>query len=252
MSLGPTTSTPSRRSFACSNNRYAARCRPTAVLPVPGPPCTISGAGQVGADDLVLVGLDGGDDVAHRADVRAFDLVDDQPAQAGGRRLAGEQLVVEAGHDVVVGEAEPAAPGHLPRIGPAGPVEAGGHVGAPVDDDRFVAVVGDVAAPDVARSWFGAVDAAEEQRGSGVVAELVGPPVQPGDELVVTGAGTGAVGHHLDLCPALAQADVRVVEVVAFGSEFLFGGLLGAHKPTRLFRIGWLPNSFSEAGGGRT
>ena len=39
--FGPTTSTPERSSWARKEySSHAARCRPTAVLPVPGAPCT--------------------------------------------------------------------------------------------------------------------------------------------------------------------------------------------------------------------
>ncbi len=38
VSFGPTTSTPSRPSCGFAYSSQAARCRPTAVLPVPGPP----------------------------------------------------------------------------------------------------------------------------------------------------------------------------------------------------------------------
>ncbi len=42
VSFGPTTSAPCRRTWWCSKSRNATRCSPTAVLPVPGPPCTTS------------------------------------------------------------------------------------------------------------------------------------------------------------------------------------------------------------------
>ena len=42
-SFGPTTSTPERCSAGSAYSSHAARCRPTAVLPVPGPPWMTSG-----------------------------------------------------------------------------------------------------------------------------------------------------------------------------------------------------------------
>ena len=74
-------------------------------LPVPGRPA--HRLGQRGPHDLVLVGLDGGDDVPHRADCATLDLRPEQRALVLVAR--SEQLVLVAG-ELPVGEAEPAAP----------------------------------------------------------------------------------------------------------------------------------------------
>ena len=52
---------------------------------------------QVGADQLVLLGLDGGDDVAHRPDAGPLDLGGQDPARGAELLAAVEVLVLEAG-----------------------------------------------------------------------------------------------------------------------------------------------------------
>jgi hypothetical protein len=106
--------------------------------------------GQAGADDGVLLGLDGGDDVAHRPGPRALDL----RLQDVGRDFGlgtDQVLVLVRGHPPV-GKAEPAAPAYAHRL--AGPrlVEGPGHAGAPVDHHRLSAgFPGHVPAADVQR-----------------------------------------------------------------------------------------------------
>jgi len=134
------------------------------------------GVADVGADDDVLLGLDGGDDVAHRPDPGTLDLV----SQNGGgerRRVlvrAGRRRDVEAfvliGREPAVRVPEPSAGCDALRVARAGPVERDGDRSAPVDHQRVAVVVGDVAATDVEAlvavlACGLVVQPAEEQRG---------------------------------------------------------------------------------------
>ena len=123
------------------------------------------GVGDVGAHDLVLLGLDGGDDVAHRADAGALDL-----ARRGSGAAAAGAAPVRVGEVLVLVGGEPARsmPNRRRRATPsgsraAGAVEGAGDVGAPVHDDGVAGLVGDVAAADVPAFAVGVVGAAEEQ-----------------------------------------------------------------------------------------
>jgi hypothetical protein len=134
----------------------------------------------VGAHDVVLLGLNGRHDVAHRAGPWPLDLLDQQadrlgrgrPGPAGGlpgavriqavharaariraaRIRAGRELLVFEGGQVAAGEPEPAAQREPHRMGPAGAVERPGDRGAPVDDDRVAGRVMHVPPSDVERS----------------------------------------------------------------------------------------------------
>ena len=110
------------------------------------------GLADVGADDVVLLGLDRGDDVAHRAGPGPLDLLDQQQAHAGSARrprACGQEPLVLEGGQVPAGETEPAAQRKAHRVGPAGAVERPGHRGAPVDDHGWPPGVVYVAAADV-------------------------------------------------------------------------------------------------------
>jgi hypothetical protein len=166
---------------------------------------------RAGADDVVLVGLDRGDDVTHRArpgplDFRQQDVADRRRARQsprrGGRgcgRGRGEVLVLVRG-ELAAGEAEP--PPHVQphRIGLAGPVERPGHRGPPVDHHRVAVRVVHMPPSDVERLRAGpggagrglliarrpaVVQPAEEQRGIRQVAQRLGPPVQVGLEVLL-------------------------------------------------------------------
>ena len=73
---GPTTRTPAgaadRRACRAGRRRGAARPRSCRC---PGAPCTQIDSAQRRPDQVVLVRLDGGDDVAHRADAGPLDLL---------------------------------------------------------------------------------------------------------------------------------------------------------------------------------
>ena len=122
-------------------------------------------AGVVGADRLVLLGLDGGDDVAHprppgtlqRGHQRA--LADDHQLVVGVRL---EQVVLDADDDVVAA-AQHAPADDVHRVGRGGAVERFGGSGPPVDHQRLVVVVADADPADVADLAVGVVEAAEDQ-----------------------------------------------------------------------------------------
>ena len=126
--------------------------------------------GQPGPDHLVLLGLDGLDDVAH------------PPGPAGGqrgqqRRLAGdvlaaaaragrqvEHLVVDPGQLAALGPQVP-PPGHPLRGHRGGEVERPGRGRPPVDQQRvLIAVLGEQPDPaDVARIVRGEIEPAETE-----------------------------------------------------------------------------------------
>ena len=133
-------------------------------------------AGEGGADDLVLLALDGADDVAHvaraglaergqqRARAAQDHAVGEQALAGGvavvpphrrGRRRCGrlpggvdEVLVLESDHRTAA-HGQVAAPGQALGVEAGGPVEGLGHGGAPVDDERLVVGARDGQAPDV-------------------------------------------------------------------------------------------------------
>ena len=111
--------------------------------------------GDVGADGFVLLGLDGGDDVAHAAGAFLVEGGEQRtlPHHGEARGLGGvgvEHLVVEADDLPAVG-LEVAAAGDAHRLDGRGPVEGLGEGRAPVDDQRREVVVGDRDATDVER-----------------------------------------------------------------------------------------------------
>ena len=91
---------------------------------------------RVGPDDHVLLGLDGGDDVAHRPDAGAFDLAGEDVAGAGhlasGAARCSSSYAVSRPRSTPNRRRRP----HAHRGGPRGPVERAGQLGPPVDDDR--------------------------------------------------------------------------------------------------------------------
>ena len=74
-------------------------------------------------DDLVLLGLDGGDDVAHRADARPLDLLGEDLAAARRASAAVAEVLVLVGGDAAVVQPEPAAQHDAHRLGAGRPVE---------------------------------------------------------------------------------------------------------------------------------
>ena len=108
---------------------------------------------QVGADDHVLLGLDGGDDVAHRPDPRPLDLLLEDGGVVGvaGPGAEGEILVLERRQRPVL-EPEPTPQLDAHRVRAGGPVRRQAHRCPPVDDHRLALLVTHVAAPDVEAS----------------------------------------------------------------------------------------------------
>ena len=151
-----------------------------------GPALHHQHAGQLGPDDLVLLALDGGDDVGEAAgahlleggDERALApdlaaLVDDRQRAAEEPGRLAEQLVLD-GQQLAAPRGEVAA-AHEPHRHPAGgPVEGLGHGRPPVDHEGLAVHVGHRQATDVegvATLALGAVDPAEHEAG---VAQLQG------------------------------------------------------------------------------
>ena len=129
------------------------RCRATTVFPVPGPPSTTRAPRGSGADDGVLVGLDGAEHVAHpRRPVAA------QAGDEGGlvveRRgvpvepVRGEHLVPVVG-DPAAGPAIPAAARQTHRVGVGRAEERLGRRGAPVEQQLTTRAVGEAEPSDV-------------------------------------------------------------------------------------------------------
>ncbi len=94
--------------------------------------------GEVRADQVVLLGLDGGGDVPHGSDAGPFDLAGDDVARPG--LACAEPLVLQPGEvgrvPAAAGRpAETAADGDTARVVGGGLVEGPGDGGAPVDDE---------------------------------------------------------------------------------------------------------------------
>ena len=109
-------------------------------------------AARGGPDRLVLVALDGGDDVAHLAAAAAGERRD-QRAVAEHHDVVGSlghhQVVLGADHGGALAAQHPAAQ-HAHRVDRGGPVEGGCRRRAPVDDERLVVVVAHPEPADVA------------------------------------------------------------------------------------------------------
>ncbi len=173
---------------------------------------------QTGPDEDVLLGLDRGHDVAHRAGARPFDLrlqdVRDARPVAGG----GQVLVLVRGQPALR-EAEPAASAYAHRLTRTGAVERPRHAGPPVDHQRLAArLAGNVSTPDVeGLVLLGAevvvvVEPAEEQRHRRVVTQRLHPAVQGlpevlgGDVVAADSRQPGRVlTHPLQRRPGVGQ-----------------------------------------------
>ena len=122
-----------------------------------------------GTDDLVLLALDGGDDVAESTGAARFDGRDQRSLAshfAFARRIGqfAEEFVVDTEQGAAAGgEVTPALDTH--RFATGGPVEGFGHGSSPVDDDGILLSVPDAHPADVellTRSL--GVDPTEHQR----------------------------------------------------------------------------------------
>jgi hypothetical protein len=162
-------------------------------------------------DDLVLLGGDGGDDVAH--------LARPAPLQLGQQRVGNAAVVgrvdavgvvehlVEQVVEPAAGHHEAAAAGQAEGVDRGGPVEGDGHVGPPVDHHRVAVGVLHVSPPDVPGVAELLVEAAEAEAGH--VGVERGQPVTQvglGDEAVdgfgghafERGGGGRAVAHGVE------------------------------------------------------
>jgi hypothetical protein len=124
-----------------------------------------------GADDGVLLGLDGPHDVAHAAGARGVQRGQQHTVAVGvleaGAFVVGEvqDLVVQFGDRAALG-GDVAAPPQTHRGVPGGEVERAGHRRPPVDQQRGALGVGrtDADAADMVRRAAGQIDPAEAQR----------------------------------------------------------------------------------------
>jgi hypothetical protein len=149
--------------------------------------------GEAGADDPVLLALDGGHDVAHAAGAAGREggqqgrLAAEPVALGVAQRLQVEDVVLDA-QDLPAPGPEMAAAHHPVAVGPGGPVERLGRGGAPVDQQRLAVVVEQPEAADVQVAAVGPVQPPEAQpvlgRGQlGQAASVPGHervPVHPG------------------------------------------------------------------------
>ena len=120
-------------------------------MPVPGPTLHHEALIDGCTDDHVLLGLDGGHDLAHRAGARRADLGEHRVghARAGTGSVGVVELLVEVGGDLAVGHGEPATMGQPQRVDARGAVERGRDGRPPIDHHRLVVGVLDVSSPDV-------------------------------------------------------------------------------------------------------
>ena len=142
-------------------------------MPVPGPPCTIS-AWSIG--DRITMSCSAWivATISRIAPDRAAPI---SASTGSGTPLATSpavgivEVLVEIGDQLALVEREPPAERHPERVDGGRPVERRRDRRPPVDDDRVVGVVLDVAAPDVplvdAAAATRLVDAPEEVAGTG-------------------------------------------------------------------------------------
>ena len=124
-------------------------------------------------DHDILLGLDRRHDLAHRTRPGGADLgqhrIGDAARDVAGRRVV--EVLVEIGDQLALVEREPPPERHAERVDGGRPVERRRDRRPPVDDDRVVGVVLDVAAPDVplvdAAAPTRFVDTPEEIAGTG-------------------------------------------------------------------------------------
>ena len=234
--FGPTTRRRSRSSRSrCSNSRNVARCSPTAVLPVPGPPCTTrhsgSGARMTSSCSAWIVAT-----MSRISPVRARSSSASSgsgtPPPPSPVDVGVAEVLVEESDELGPVEREAAAALDAHRVGPRRSVERDRHRGAPVDDDLVAVAVLDVAPADVEPVAPLLVEPTERERHRrlgqrGVTAlELleqqrrVDARLLAGPDLGELDVARGAVAHR-------GEAAVRVVEVGLLGSHLGIGG--GGH-----------------------
>ncbi len=190
--------------------------------------------GERGPDDLVLLGLDGGDDVEHLAGARPLELCQQRVAapQPGRRHVvarAAEEVVGDRDDTPTIDHDLPPA-GQAERFLGAGAVEGDGDRCAPIEHHRLGVRVLHVPSPDVPGRTLFLVDAPEEQRSRAVGQER---DTAGKRRRVVEIRISGSDEIRQQLCrpfPHCAQVAHGAVEVVLFGLQLGVGvGNLGAH-----------------------
>ncbi len=178
-----------------------------------------------GADDLVLLGLDGGDDVEHLARAGPLELGEQcipAPEASGGRLLAAatEQVVCH-GDDLAAVHHDLAAPGQPESVPGARPVEGHRHGRPPVHDHGIGPCVLDVAPADVPGGTSLLVDTPEEERPWAVRQQP--HPAREGGDIVKIGIPGGDEIVQQPLCPLPHGLEglQGVLQVGLFGRELL-------------------------------
>ena len=225
--LGPSTSTPSRLSGGVVVEQEGGPVQPDGRLA--GARATLHGEELVegSADDLVLLGLDGGDDVEHLAGAGPFELGQEgiaatQPGRAGGVLATAEEVVGD-GHDRAAIDHDLATPGEPERVLGAGPIEGHGHRGPPVHDDRIGPGVLHVAAADVPGGPLLLVDPPEEE-GSRAVGQERHPPGEGGDVVQVGVPGGDEITEQMfGSLPHGSERRHGMLEVRLFGCNLWIG-----------------------------
>ena len=196
---------------------------------------------------LVLLALDGGDDVAHLAGALPADggqegaVADDDGAVQPVLGSGVQQLVVDADHAVTAARDRPATH-HALRVGGGRPVERRRGRGPPVDDDRLLAVGAQAGAADVQDGRVVAVEPPEQQTLPGEV--QVGASVRGGlggDVALVDGlrrapdgsqalalAHRGLAAQHFEAGQRPVQHDLLALHLVRERARG--GGGCGGHR----------------------
>ena len=180
-----------------------------------------------GPDDEVLLGLDGGHDVAHLAGAAAVQLGQERVGDARGAvgAVGVGEVLVEQLDQLTPLQGEAAATGEAEGVGEGGPVEGRGHAGPPVDDHGVAAGVLHVAAADVPPVAGVFIDAAEAQG----AADVEGGPVAP-HRVLDSGVVEVGTGGQLEAIGEAGRRGLHVGQVVVGAVEvLLFGGEIGMH-----------------------
>ncbi len=183
--------------------------------------------GQRSADDLVLLGLDGGDDVEHLAGAGPLELGQErvpapQPGRGGVVARSAEEVVGDR-QDALAVDHDLPPPGEAQWVLGTRPVEGNGNGRSPVEHHRVGVLVLDVAAPDVPRRTLLFVDAPEEQW-SRAVGEHGDPAGQGGHVVEVRIPGADEIGQQpLGPLPHGAQGAHGSLEVLLLSLELGIG-----------------------------
>jgi hypothetical protein len=176
-------------------------------------------------DHHVLLGLDGGHDVAHLPGARPLELGEEGigKATSAGRVGIGEILVEDVDEHASL-HAEPPAAGEAQRVGVGRPVEGARHARPPVDHDGLTGRALHVPAPDVEAVALVGVEASEAEGGRRLGQGCEPPLEVPLDDGRVRGLleSVGTLSERERARRALThrrKARVGVVEVPLFRGE---------------------------------